>query len=627
MNSILKFQIPAPEHAAEAHTASIYALQVHSKYMVTASQDKTIRRWDLNTGRLIPPVITGCEGSVLCLQFDERPDHDILVSGGVDGALRVYKFSTGDEVAVVANAHEESVLSLSFDDRYIVTGSKDKGVRVWNRNEIRDKALLPQAFQRASNEDGIVKPLSKLSEYATNQAAVNAVQLLGDTIIVGSGDRTVQVLKLDTGDIVRKFNAAAGVADLHFNGRLLLAGSSDGSATIWDINDGSVKARLEGPRTVVRGVDAVDDENGEFSRLAIGKYDGTVQIYEKDKTSETWTVTNTLEYGIQPERISDDNPYVHTYPEGERVFDVSFHGDKIGYFLPGGLDILSAPKDDDAEEDPDRIQELMSMMNADQPPGGEDIMYGPHEAHRVRYWKAGVFGAPLILFVHGGSWRSGTYLDSIGSAKVQYLLDRGYAFATVNYQLVPTITVEEQAQEVADALAFLASRASELEIDPQRLVLLGHSSGAHIAALLGTDSKYLGQAGLDMASLRRVICIDGSNYNALAEMYDSPGPVAENTVRGLGTDVERLRAMSPTFHAQAPNAAAFLLLHVQRSGDVRQAMELAAALSAAGSDAELHVFEGQGFEGHIQILLRLGMPEYPATLVTDNWLSVYAPIR
>jgi len=123
-----------------------------------------------------------------------------------------------------------------------------------------------------------------------------------------------------------------------------------------------------------------------------------------------------------------------------------------------------------------------------------------------------------------------------------------------------------------------------------------------------------------------VIALDGSNYNAIAELIDSPGTIANNMLAGLGNDPEHLRTMSPTYHAQAPNAGAFLLLHVQRSGDIRQALELTAALSAAGTSAALHVFEGDFFEGHIQMLLRLGNVEYPATLVMERWLQQHVPV-
>lgn len=298
-----------------------------------------------------------------------------------------------------------------------------------------------------------------------------------------------------------------------------------------------------------------------------------------------------------------------------------------------GNEIFQVQEDDYYAADAARAPELMAIMNADQPTGGADVVYGPSGCNHVRFWKAKTpdqtsrANVPLTLFVHGGSWRSGTYLDSIGSAKVRHLLGKGYAFASVDYRLFPTVTVEEQVQDVADALSHLITHASELGIDPTGVVLMGHSSGAHVVALLGTDSSYLKNAGLNMSVLRGVICLDGSNYNAQAEIYDSQGPVADNMTAALGTETARLRNTSPTYHARGPNAKAFLLLHVERRGDIRQAVEFSAALDAAGTDASLHVFEGHGFEGHMQMLLKLGLHEYPATTVMDRWLAVHAPVR
>ncbi|OAA66911.1 Alpha/beta hydrolase fold-3 [Niveomyces insectorum RCEF 264] len=289
----------------------------------------------------------------------------------------------------------------------------------------------------------------------------------------------------------------------------------------------------------------------------------------------------------------------------------------------------------------DRITQLMNDMHADLAAGGTDMAYGTRDTQHLRFWAAGAAGAdtrvtgaktdgkqaaPLVLFVHGGSWSSGTHLDSLGSAKVAHLTRRGYAFASVNFTLVPAVTVAAQAQEVADALGYLASRAADLGIDPTRLVLMGHSSGAHVAALLGTDTTYLTRAGVAIDCVRGVVALDGSNYNVMADLLDSPGPVADNALWGLGRDPAQLVAMSPTHHARAPNARAFLLLHVERSGGIRQAVELVAALQAADTEAELHVFEGEFFEGHVQMLLRVGRPDYPATAVLDLWLEKHVPV-
>jgi acetyl esterase/lipase len=123
-------------------------------------------------------------------------------------------------------------------------------------------------------------------------------------------------------------------------------------------------------------------------------------------------------------------------------------------------------------------------MNTDQPTGGVDMTYGKGDAQNLRFWKPKSSNAPIILFVHGGSWQSGTYMDSIGSAKVAHWTGQGYAFATINYTLIPSVAVEEQVQEVADSLGYLVINATRLDFDPQRIILMGHSSSAHIVTLL-----------------------------------------------------------------------------------------------------------------------------------------------
>jgi acetyl esterase/lipase len=290
-----------------------------------------------------------------------------------------------------------------------------------------------------------------------------------------------------------------------------------------------------------------------------------------------------------------------------------------------GLSIYKDTNDDITME---RVHELLSEMNSDVPQGGTDIVYGGREAQRLRLWKpiSDATKAPVAVYVHGGSWTIGTYLDSTGSKKVSYLNDIGYAFASINYTLIPTVTVEEQVQEVADSVAYLIKNSEELGIDPERVVLMGHSSGAHVVTLLGTDPSYAEKAGFGIDVLKGVIALDGSNYNALAEFADNTGPIITNMVKGLSDDPVRLQAMSPTHHAAAPNAGAFLLLHVQRKGDIRQAVELSVALKAAGTDVDLHVFEGEGFEGHVAMLLRLGDAAYPATLVMEEWLKKHVPV-
>ena len=77
---------------------------------------------------------------------------------------------------------------------------------------------------------------------------------------------------------------------------------------------------------------------------------------------------------------------------------------------------------------------------------------------------------------------------------------------------------------------YLVRNATELRCDFKRVVLMGQSSGAHVATLLSTDSSFLERAGVDIHSVRGVISLDVSNCHAMAGIIDSPGPVAESNL-------------------------------------------------------------------------------------------------
>lgn len=273
------------------------------------------------------------------------------------------------------------------------------------------------------------------------------------------------------------------------------------------------------------------------------------------------------------------------------------------------------------------MQQMESRAEADRPEGGTDYAYGADVAQHLRYWPAtggsnsATGSAPLILFVHGGGWRMGSKENATGRAKVAHFPAQGYALASIDYRLVPSATVEQQAADVAASLAWLIRNAAMLGIDPGRIVLMGHSAGAHLVALVGTDPAYLERAGVGATALRGVIALDGAAYDVPAQMQDGPPMMQDIYMQAFGKDAARQRALSPTLHAAAPNAPAFLILHVQRQDGARQSRALADALRAAGTAVELRAITGQGLRGHMEINRSLGEPDYPATGVVDSWLK------
>lgn len=251
----------------------------------------------------------------------------------------------------------------------------------------------------------------------------------------------------------------------------------------------------------------------------------------------------------------------------------------------------------------------------------QTLPYGTDPLQAVDFWPGVGPRAPLVVFVHGGGWKRGDKSMMTGSAKLADWQGKGYAVASVNYRLVPDATVEQQAADVASALALLRSRADTLGIDPARIVLVGHSAGAHLVALVGTDPQWLRGAGLPLDAVRGVIPLDGAAYDVPTQFRDSGRFMRGTYTQAFGTDPRRQRALSPTFHAAAPNAPAFLILHVERDDGTRQSTELADALRRAGTPVELQAISGTGLRGHMEINRDLGKPDYPATAIVDRWLA------
>jgi acetyl esterase/lipase len=267
-------------------------------------------------------------------------------------------------------------------------------------------------------------------------------------------------------------------------------------------------------------------------------------------------------------------------------------------------------------------QRAEGLAKRERAPGALTFSYGTDPLQVMDFWApAGAKNAPLVLYVHGGGWKRGSKDTAMGNALPGHLRDQGYAFASINYRLVPAATVEQQASDVAQALAYLLARADKLGIDRSKVVITGHSAGAHLVALVGTDEQYLRKAGLSFADIDGVMPNDGAAYDVPKQMQQAGNFMADTYKQAFGTDPARQKALSPVFHAAAPNAPRFLLLHVQRKDGVAQAQELGTALKQAGVKVEFGSFPGTGLQGHAEINRKLGEPDYPATPVMDAWLK------
>src|SRR4029450_12833743 len=150
-------------------------------------------------------------------------------------------------------------------------------------------------------------------------------------------------------------------------------------------------------------------------------------------------------------------------------------------------------------------------------PGTVEHVYGTDPKQRLGLGKpASIAKAPVLLFIHGGGWSIGDKAHAAPD-KARWANSKGWAFASANYRLVPQATVEQQAADVASAIAWLRANAAREGLDPNRIVLMGHSAGAHLVALVGTDPHYLKAAGVPMGAVKGVVLLDGAGYDVPAQ--------------------------------------------------------------------------------------------------------------
>lgn len=217
------------------------------------------------------------------------------------------------------------------------------------------------------------------------------------------------------------------------------------------------------------------------------------------------------------------------------------------------------------------------------PVASQSLAYGPAPRQTLRLFTRKAAGrAPLLLYVHGGGWSAGTP-DAGAFDQPAHFTARGYAWGTAGYRFVPDARVEDQA---ADLAAAIAKARQSPGVDPDRIVLVGHSSGGHLAALLAADPQWLAGAGVPFAALRGVILLDPAALDpAMILGSGATGGTIDAYFRpAFGAEPARWATLSPLAQAAAPNAPAWLILHDRANGLAGfQGQQLARDLVRAGA--------------------------------------------
>ena len=292
-----QLQLPHSDHPEEGHTDVVYGVHLQGDHLVSVSADKTARVWDLRTQRLLYPPLVGHTGSVTAVQSDAADD--VIITGDTTGNVMIWRFSTGEAIKTIAKAHHENILAIHFDRRYLVTGGKDGKVKLWNRHSLDVNHTDVPKFAIRPAEGDRYQEYSLLATLEGPDAAVLALKLRDNVLVSGSGDSTMCIWSLQTGQILQKVNIhQRGIVCLQYNGRFVVSGSSDNSVRIYDVEQKAEVACLTGHTGLIRSVQAVfDDESAEVKTVISGSYDGTVRFWEQVPGSPEWRTRYQFDLG------------------------------------------------------------------------------------------------------------------------------------------------------------------------------------------------------------------------------------------------------------------------------------------------------------------------------------------
>lgn len=251
-----------------------------------------------------------------------------------------------------------------------------------------------------------------------------------------------------------------------------------------------------------------------------------------------------------------------------------------------------------------------------------DVPYGSDPKQRMDvYLPAQAQGsglAPVIFMVHGGGWRTGDKrMGRVVDNKTARWLPKGFVFVSVNNRLLPEADPLDQVADVAQALAVAQGQARRWGADPLQFILMGHSAGAHLVALLAASptlgsaagaQPWLGTVALDSAALDIAPIMQRKHY----KLYDP----------AFGTDPAFWKAASPL---QQLHAGAKPLLAVCSSRR-EESCEQAKGFAAQGARLGVRVQVLPQDLSHGDINEQLGVPGVYTEAVEGFLASLSTPV-
>jgi len=272
------------------------AFSPDSKFVASASSDKTMRLWEVETGQMLR-VFNQHRDSVTSIAFS--PDGKTIASGSLDKTVAICDVKTGRLIRTLAD-HEDEVNAVAFspDAKTIASGSRDATINLWNATtgevihtiEVPGAEFRTVAFSRdgkilASGSSDKTVRLWQVSDahliraLEGHSAAIRSVafgpQEAGQVLASAGDDKVIKIWNAESGVLIRTLQGHLGIvtsAAFSQDGKLLFSSSQDKTIRVWDLQSGNTARVIEGATAPITALALGLDGN----TIAAGSWTGII---------------------------------------------------------------------------------------------------------------------------------------------------------------------------------------------------------------------------------------------------------------------------------------------------------------------------------------------------------------
>ena len=343
------------------------AFSPDGEYALSGSWDKTLKLWDVNTGREIR-TFRGYPSDVNSVAFS--PNGNYALSGSRDKTLKLWDVNTGREIRSFSG-HSSSVSSVAFspDGRYALSGSYDKTLKLWDVNTgeairtftghshlVYSVAFSPDGeYALSGSHDNTLKLWDvntgrEIRTFRGHSDAVNSVAFSpdGKYALSGSGDETLKLWDVNTGEAIRTFRGHSSyVYSVAFSpdGEYALSGSWDKTLKLGDVNTGREIRTFRGHSSYVNSVAFSPDGKYALS----GSYDKTLKLWNTGfiftpKENIEWYVSAKIEEWIQEQtaQLEKEKQQIATWKIKDEYETSTQYNARMTTILPQKIATLEA---------------------------------------------------------------------------------------------------------------------------------------------------------------------------------------------------------------------------------------------------------------------------------------------